>query len=290
MIALVFSIISSSLIYVVFKLLGKFEVYRLHALIFNYLTAFVLGLSMQSNLSLNSFSEIFKNDWFFGAVGLGVLFISIFNFMVITAQKSGLSVVSVASKMSLAIPVVFVIFAYNEALNLGKVIGILLALLSVYLVSLKSTGLRINYKNLIYPLIVFVGSGVIESSIKYFENDYVAQDDIAIFSASIFLFAFLSGLVMLGVSPTHRKKTLKTKAVLGGIALGIPNYFSIYFFINALRFDGLSDSGIFIINNVSIVLLSTLIGIAAFRERLLFKNWIGIAIAIVSLILISWFN
>ncbi|MGB2088481.1 MAG: EamA/RhaT family transporter [Psychroflexus salarius] len=290
MISLALSILSSSLIYVVFKLLGKFEVYRLHALIFNYLTAFLLGLSMQSNLSLSSFSEVYAQDWFFGAIFLGILFITIFNFMVITTQKSGLSVVSVASKMSLAIPVIFVIIAYDEALNLGKLTGIILALVSVFLVSIKSKSLKIDYRNLIFPLIVFVGSGIIESSIKFFENDYVAKSDVAIFSASIFLFAFISGLIMLFSNRIHRQQKLLPKAVLGGICLGIPNYFSIYFFIKALGYEELSDSGIFIINNVSIVLLSTIIGILAFHERLILKNWIGIATAIVSLVLISLFN
>lgn len=290
MIALVLSIISSSLIYVVFKFLGRYQVYTLHALIVNYLTAFILGLSMQENLSLSSFTEVYQKSWFFGAMALGVLFIAVFNFMVMTTQKSGLSVVSVASKMSLAIPVVFVILVYNEQLNLGKGIGIALALAAVFLVSLKSKSLTINYRNLIYPMIVFIGSGIIESSIKFFENDYVAKGDIAIFSATIFLFACISGVIVLVFNKNHRAQHLKLKALIGGLALGIPNYFSIYFFINALGIETLSDSAIFIINNVSIVLLSTLIGIAAFKERLIFKNWIGIIAAIFSLILISLYN
>jgi len=77
---------------------------------------------------------------------------------------------------------------------------------------------------------------------------------------------------------------------LGGFLLGIPNYFSIYFFILALRIDGLDSSSIFIINNVSIVLLSTLLGIVCFKEKISPKNWIGIGIAILSILLITYVN
>lgn len=291
MIYLLLSILSSTLIYVVFKLLEKHNIYRLHALIFNYLIAFVLGISMQSGITFSDVLAIPSNDWFYGAVGLGIMFITIFNFMVITTQKSGLSVVSVASKMSLAIPVVFVIFYYEESLNTMKIIGILLALLSVYLVSIKTKkGIKIDKKNLIYPAIVFIGSGIIESGIKFFENDYIKKSEVAIFSAGLFLCAMTTGLIALTLTKKNRTTPIKLKAVMGGFCLGIPNYFSIYFFIHALRIETLSDSAVFILNSVSIVLLSTLIGIFAFGEKLIPKNWIGIATAIVSLVLISLFN
>lgn len=291
MIFLLLSILSSTLIYVVFKLLEKYNIFRLHALIFNYLIAFVLGISMQSGLTFSDIIETPSNDWFFGAIGLGVLFITIFNFMVITTQRSGLSVVSVASKMSLALPVIFVIIYYDESLNAMKIAGILLALLSVYLVSIKTRkGLKINTKNLIFPAIVFIGSGIIESGIKFFENDYISENEIPIFSASLFLCAMTTGIIALSLTKKNRRTPLKLKAIIGGFCLGIPNYFSIYFFIHALKIEALSDSAVFILNSVSIVLLSTLIGIFYFGEKLIPKNWVGIATAIVSLVLISFFN
>ena len=43
------------------------------------------------------------------------------------------------------------------------------------------------------------------------------------------------------------------KTVFGGIALGIPNYFSVYFLVRALRSDLWDSSGIFTVNNVGVV-------------------------------------
>lgn len=291
MIVLLLSILSSSAIYIAFKLFGKYKITTLNALIVNYFTAFILGLCLQNQLSLNELLEIPQKDWFYGSMALGVMFILVFYLMVITTQKGGISVVSVASKMSVAIPVLFVIAYYDEPLGLLKIIGILMALVSVYLVSVRRRdGLSIDMKFFIFPLMVFTGSGLIESSIKFLENTYVPDSEISLFSANTFLFACLTGSLIFGYRALSGKAKFSLKDILGGFLLGIPNYFSIYFFILALRIDGLDSSSIFIINNVSIVLLSTLLGIVCFKERISLKNWIGIGIAILSILLITYVN
>ncbi|MFN2262500.1 MAG: EamA family transporter [Psychroflexus sp.] len=291
MIVLLLSILSSSTIYIVFKMFGKFKINTLNALIVNYFTAFILGISMQENTNVDALLETTSKDWFLGSVFLGVMFIIVFTLMVMTTQKGGMSVVSVASKMSVAIPVVFVIFYYDESLGILKIIGILLALFSVYLVSIrKRDGLKIDMKYFIFPLLVFLGSGIIESSLKYLENTYVSDADVPLFSANTFLFACVSGLLIYVFKAFKKENRYRWKDVLGGFALGIPNYFSIYFFIKALRIESLNDSSIFIINNVSIVLLSTVLGILFFKEKLIPKNWLGILLAIASIVLITYLN
>ena len=291
MIVLLLSILSSSAIYIAFKLFGKYKITTLNALIVNYFTAFILGLSLQDQLSIGELLETPQKDWFYGSMALGVMFILVFSLMVITTQKGGMSVVSVASKMSVAIPVLFVIAYYDEPLGLLKITGILMALVSVYLVSVRRRdGLSIDMKFFIFPLLVFLGSGLIESSIKFVENTYVPDSEISLFSANTFLFACLTGSLVFGYRALSGRAKFSWKDVLGGFLLGIPNYFSIYFFILALRIDGLDSSSIFIINNVSIVLLSTLLGIVCFKEKISPKNWIGIGIAILSILLITYVN
>ena len=69
--------------------------------------------------------------------------------------------------------------------------------------------------------------------------------------------------------------------------MGVPNYFSVYFLVHALRSDLLDSSGIFTVNNVAIVMMSTLVGITIFRERLSPKNWLGIFLAVLSIFLVA---
>ncbi|RYH74818.1 EamA/RhaT family transporter [Flavobacteriaceae bacterium 144Ye] len=282
---LVFSILASTLIFIVFKLFQRFKIDTTQAIVVNYLIACIVGLiAYDSPISI---SEITSSKWFLGAVFLGVLFISIFIVMAITVQKNGVSVASVASKMSVVIPVIFGIYVYNESTGLQKLIGILLALAAVYLASIKA-GSKINFKkNLLFPILLFLGSGVIDTSIKYLETTYVPENGIPIFSATIFGCAALIGVLTLIAKLFKGEFKFQPKSLLGGITLGVINYSSIYFLLKALDHETFESSTLFTVNNVGIVMLSTLTGLILFGEKLSAKNWLGIVLAIVSIILVT---
>jgi len=288
---LIASILIFTLIFVVFKLFDRFKINILQAIVVNYIVAFVtslLAFNYQVGLGTVSVSKIIALDWFYYTFGLGVLFILVFILIARTTQTNGLSVASVATKMSVIIPIIFGLLYYKESLGFYKTIGIILALLAVYFVSVKSNkGLKLNKKDLLFPLLVLIGSGIIDTTIKFLEEAYVAENDISIFSATIFFSAAILGIILLVYQSFKRTVKIELKNILGGIALGIPNYFSIFFLVKALRSDILESSEIFAINNVAIVTLSTLVGIVFFKEKLLLKNWLGIVIAITSIILIT---
>ena len=208
--------------------------------------------------------------------------------MAVTTQKSGLSVVSVASKMSVIAPIIFGILYYNEGTSVLKILGILLALSAVYFSSIKSKdGISIKAKNLVFPVLVFLGSGIIDTGIKFIEEGFVAPEDVAIFSSTLFYAAGSIGLLALLVQKLKGTLKFETKSILGGIALGIPNFFSLYFLVGALRSDIMESSGIFTVNNIGIVTLSTFVAILLFKEKLILKNWLGIILALVSIGLIA---
>lgn len=286
MIYLLLSVLSSSFIFVMFKLFKRFDINTMQAIVINYFIACLVGFF--GFIKETDVSLIPEKPWFFGIIFLGILFIVVFNLAAITTQRSGLSVVSVATKMSVAIPVLFGIIYFNESSGTIKIIGIILALAAVYLTSVKSReGIPINKKNLIFPVLVFLGSGIIDTSIKYLETSYVSKSDVALFSSSIFFVAGTIGTGILVVQGFMGTLRITGKNILGGIALGIPNFFSIYFLVMALRSEGFESSSIFTINNVAIVLVSTVLGIALFKERLIPKNWTGIALAIISILLVA---
>jgi drug/metabolite transporter (DMT)-like permease len=272
---------------VVFRLYKKYGVNTLQAIIVNYFIACIVGFFGYIE-SVDDLVRIPSESWFLGTVFLGAMFITVFNLAAITTQRSGLSVVSVATKMSVAIPVFFGIFIYNESLGFLKVTGIILALAAVYLSSIKTKkGISIKKENLIFPLLVFVGSGIIDTTINYLENFYVSETDVGLFSSSIFGIAGIIGITILIGQAVLGKLKITWKNIAGGIALGIPNYFSIYFLVMALRSPGFENSVIFTLNHVGIVLASTILGIVLFKEVLLKKNWIGIALAVISIILVA---
>lgn len=285
MIYLFLNILVSTALFITFKLFDTYKVNTLQAIVINYFVACAYGLT-SSNETINVIT-IINSKWFFGALILGGLFIIVFNIMALTAQQNGLSVVSVASKMSVVIPVIFGVYVYHESIGFQKIIGIILALLAVFLTSTRTES-KIDFKKgLLLPIALFIGSGIIDTSIKYLETTYVAKNGIPIFSATIFLFAGCAGIIILIIQLIRKKTKLTINSIYGGIILGIINYHSMFLLLKALQFEGLESSTIFTVNNVAIVMLTTLVGLLFFKEKLILKNWIGIAITIISIALVT---
>jgi drug/metabolite transporter (DMT)-like permease len=232
-----------------------------------------------------SVNFIVTKSWFFGSVILGILFITIFNVTALTAQRGGLSVASVAGKMSLVIPVLFGIIVYEESFSVFKFIGIVLALLAVFLTSKKSNGVAFNKSILLLTFILFLGAGIIDTLVKYIEMNYVATDELIYYIATTFLIAGCIGISILMFQLISKKTSILFKNIIGGIVLGVPNYFSLYFLIKALQHPTLESSTIFTINNVLIVLVTSLLGIMLFKEYLSVRNKVGILLSIVAILM-----
>ena len=280
MIYLLFSVFFSSIIFIVFKLFDKYQINTLQAIVINYVIACGIGLITYSGVI--KVNEIHQKPWFIGAIILSVLFISVFNVMAKTAQNNGVTVASIAGKMSVIIPVVFGVILYQEKLSIIQITGIILALIAVYLTTTK--GKTILQKNqFVFPILLFIGSGIIDTSIKYIQINYVINSELPYFMGAVFCFACIIGLCILST----QKKIFQSKSIIAGIILGLINYYSIYFLLKALDTKNLLSATVFTINNVAIVMFTTLLGIILFKEKLNVKNWIGIGFAILSILLIA---
>lgn len=283
---LILSVLASSLIFVVFKLFAKYKVQTLYAIIINYITACTVGLFFYSEPF--ELLVIPQKSWFWGAIALGLLFILVFNLMAATSQKLGISVASVATKMSLVIPVLFGVILYREALVYLEIIGIILALFAVFFASLKEKKIKTEKWAFVLPLLVFLGSGIIDTSIKYAQEVHIQEEEYPIFSATIFAAAAIIGMFFIIVKSRKQSLKINLKNSIGGICLGVPNYFSIYFLLKALQHPMWTSASVFTINNVAIVMFSTLLGILIFKEPLSAKNWLGIGLAIISIVLVAF--
>ena len=287
MLDLALSVFFSSLIFVIFKLFKVYKVETVYAIITNYVVACTVGLFFyKGEVSL---IDIPEKSWFWGTLVLGLLFIIVFNLMAATSQRLGVSVASVATKMSLVIPVLFGIFFYNEELGALKIIGILLALGAVYFASVKEKSAAIKSASLLLPFLTFMGSGAVDASLVYFQREFISSVELPLFSATAFASAALIGLIFILSKSIRKPLKLNLRNILGGICLGIPNYFSIFFILRALQNKSLNSASVFTINNVAIVMFSTLLGILLFKEKISPKNWGGITLAVISIILVALF-
>lgn len=281
---LILAVFFSSVLYIIFNFFKKYKINTFQAIIFNYSTAFFVGLII-SEVPLD-FNTIISKPWILGSFALGGIFIMVFNILGITSQENGVSVASVASKMSMIIPILFGIFFFNETLNFQKIIGICLALIAVYFTSKKQVG-SIEIKNFILPILLFFGAGIIDTSMNYLQHIHLRDNEIALFSATTFISAFIFGIILSVIRLIKGKLNFEGKNFIGGIILGVPNYFSMFFLIKALQNKNLESATIFTLINIGVILLSTLFGIILFKEKLIKHNYLGIVLAIISVILVT---
>lgn len=85
MIYLIGSIVLSSYLTLAFKGCEKYNVNIFQAIVINYITCVITGSVVNGSFPVTIAS--FQFSWFQWACGMGVLFISLFNIIGITAQK-----------------------------------------------------------------------------------------------------------------------------------------------------------------------------------------------------------
>lgn len=284
MINLLLAIVFSSLLYIIFKLYSKYEINTFQAIVFNYIFAFLVGISVSDEKL--EIQDLPNKPWLIGSIILGALFILVFNILGKTSQENGVSVASVSSKMSMIIPILFGIFFFKETITFEKITGIVIALIAVYFTSKKEAG-KIEIKNFIFPILLFFGAGIVDTSMNYLQYIYLKDSEIALFSATTFLVAFIFGILIFIIKSIKDNFKLNIKNIVGGLFLGIPNYYSMYFLIKALQSKNLESAVVFTLINIGIILLSTFFGILLFKEKLLKQNYFGIALAIIAVILVT---
>lgn len=281
---LLLSIAFSTFINLIFRWFKEYNVNKFQAIIVNYLVCFVLGISLSAQQDVFSYLQ---EPWFISCIFLGFIFIGIFFSMALTTEKLGISVTAVSGKMSVVIPVIVAFFFFNEHIGWFFVLGLILSLVSIYLISVKKD-LVIERKYIILPVIVFVGGGIIDTSLSLMIKTYgdlVNKDTI---TYSIFLGAFLAGTSIFLVKNKGESLKIERKSLLAGVLLGVPNYFSIFFLISAFASFSLKNAMVLGVNNIGIVLLSTLLSVLIFKEKLGKGNLIGLILALIAIIIIAY--
>lgn len=279
MIYLVLSILTSSVIFMIFKFYPKFKIDTFQAIVFNYITAASLGYFLFSSFIPETFI-VAENKWIYAVGFIGVIFISLFYLMGVSSQKNGVATTSVTVKMSLILPVIGAIFIYQEKFTLLKFIGIILALAGVFLMSYTKSKDTEKKSDVTLLIILFIGSGFLDILLNYTLRELLGGFHEGLFAALGFGIAGCIGLTVLIIQVLRKKTSLYFRNLIGGIALGIPNFFSIYFLLLALKESGWEDSVTFAVNNTGIVLVCSIVGFLFLKEVFNLKKLFGLILAV----------
>jgi len=289
MFLLLICILFNTYISVVFKIFDTYKVRTLQAIVLNYFVCTITASIMLNRPAVTL--EVVDKEWFWSALGIGFTFIVTFIMLATTVQKFGVVLGSIFQKMSFIAPTVLAILFYGESASLVKILGILLAIASIFVISLKKRDKNITaqptHKWLwLFPIGTYIGSCFVDGGL-FLVNELGLASSLDIdFIATLFFFAGCFGVIFVIYDYLKNKTTYRLKEVIAGFGLGIPNFFSIYFLLKVLS-NGMDGSVVFPINNVGILLATAVLGLFFFNEKFNTQKLIGFAMAVLSIILVA---
>ncbi|MDX1902806.1 MAG: hypothetical protein SFU27_01505 [Thermonemataceae bacterium] len=287
----------SASLFLIFRTFNRLGIDTFQAIVVNYWTCVLTALFYTQDITaLQSIS--WEHLWVKVPLGLGILFISTFYLMGFVAQNISVSASSVAAKISLIIPVLvnLLFISENTSFDIVNYTGLGMVFLAIFLTShrLKSEETQgktqKSWLNMLLILLIFLMSGAIDTSINWVSKvsakDSTSQ---ALFSMLIFAVAGILGTSILLKKMLVDKEKFLLKSLWAGLVLGVTNYFSVIFMIKSLQVE-FGDNGAFFfpVFNIAIILFSTFFAVIFFKETLTKKNKLGIFVAILAILAISY--
>lgn len=217
---------------------------------------------------------------------MGAGFIGAFNLMAWCAQKSGITTMALANKLSLIIPVLVAIFVFGEHAGTVKILGLILALPAIYLINRSQSDHSKN--TLLWPAVLFLVSGCLDTLVNYIQSSFLATaEDQALSTIVCFATAGSIGIILIGILVFTGKMQLAFRNLIAGIVLGVPNFFSIFFLVKALRSNLFQSSATIPLLNISILVTTAVVAIIVFGEKASLAKITGLIIAVASILMIG---
>lgn len=288
MLYLLLSIFGSVSVGVLFKFAKNYSIDILQMVILNYivtasLSYFIFNVDIQ-NIPVNlPYNTIFT---------LGILLPLLFIIQYRSILSSGIIKTDLAQRMSLFIPVLAAIFLFKENISIIRYFALALGLLSVYFIVNRKNNEnnKLNKSQLIYPLLVFLGFGIIDIFFKKLALYSAIPYTSSLFY--VFLLAFIISIIYYFLTRLVKKQELFliNRYSLGfGLLLGALNLINILFYMKAHQEYANNPTTVFAGMNFGVIILGTLIGYFGLNENLSKRNLLGLIFACISIGLILYF-
>lgn len=281
MIYIILSIFCSVTVAVLLKLAKRYKISIIQAVTFNYLTALTLCfLFFKPDIKIITGTAPWPIY-----IALAVLLPTIFLFLAASVKKLGIVKTDIAQRLSLFLPILAAYFIFKEDFNQLKFIGLGIGFLSIILTFLRKSENKAESGNWIYPIIVFVGFGVIDVLFKQIALHKELPYTTSLFT--VFSLAFFVSLIIIIIMVVTKKTKLQLVNIGCGLILGLFNFGNILFYLKAHKALASNPSTVFAAMNLGVIVVGSIIGIVVFKEKLTKLNYFGIALALCAVILIT---
>jgi len=279
MLFLILAICASVLVSIFLKTARHQNLDIAQAILVNYITAIILCvLLLKPDFDV---SQIMTNGGFI-IIALGVLLPSVFIIMAKAVAQVGIAKSDVAQRLALFLPILASFTIFGESLTLAKVLGIILAFLSLIALTYKPNTKnnrtkidgQLNVKSTALILGgVWAGYGVIDVLFKQMSKMGNAF-------ANTLLISFILAFFLLFIYLIANKTKWQGKSLISGILLGGLNFFNILFYIKAHQIYKDDPTLVFAGMNIGVMCLGAVVGLLIFKEKISKINGMGIVLGV----------
>ncbi len=292
------SVVFTVALYLIMRAYPRYRVHSFHAIVFNYYSCVATGLILSPDLGQYAHIEWTSTGTLL-TLALGTLFVVAFVLIGQTTQKVSVTAASLAANMSLVIPVIFGLFIFrnsNKDYTFLNYLGLVLALVALAFGAIQKkpdvrpgfTEVPLNGLVLVLPLLTFLATGTNNTLINYLSMSYYQATEITTFMVLSCVGAVIVGTFLLLIRVFFQKERVSSRSLVGGLILGVPNFLSFYFLLKALGTFGNSAAFVFPIYNILTMMASAAAAWLLFREKLGTLNRLGLALAVIAILLISY--
>lgn len=254
------------------KLKDRFDIFNYNSWL--YLICFVLFAVLAIGTKISVYSVLM--GLLFGIVTM------LSNFYKLTALSKGpMHITVLVTTSSMIIPAMSGAIMFGESFSVGKALAVLLLIFFIYISLKKDKNSELNKQWVIYCILAFIFQGVI-GIIQKIHQTSSHKEELLIFLASAFLFSCIFSRCLAHGGKTGLKfsKTEYIFAVICGICTFTMNYIN-------LKLSGLLPTQLFFpLVNGGAIILTSLVSVVIFKEKINKRQTIGIIGGLVSLIFI----
>ena len=273
---LIIAVLCSVAVSVLLKVARKRNIIIQQAIAFNYIVA----LSLSWFLLKPDFKELEFTDFIAQSentpifLALGILLPSVFIIMSKAVEFAGIVRSDAAQRLSLFLPILAAFLIFHETLSQSKVVGIVLAFVGLFcLLSKPNQQSAVDFRGVLGLIGVWFGYGIIDILFKQ-----VAKSGGA-FPTTLFIAFSLAACIMF-IYLLFKRTQWNVASFVGGIILGVLNFFNILFYIKAHQSFGSNPTLVFAGMNIGVICLGTITGALIFKEKISKVNWLGIVFSL----------
>lgn len=274
---LLLAIFSSAMVSIIMRFSDRRVTNNIAMLSVNYLMCVVVA-AVYAGFDLFPAARDLPQTLLMGGIN-GLLYLGSFVLLQINVRRNGVVLSSTFMKLGLLVSIVVSVVFFREVPEILQVLGFCLAVAAIILINFrKGSGGAAGFKAGL--ILLLLGGGMGDAMAKIYEE----LGNPAL-EPQFLVYTFAVALVLCVLLMLHKKQRPGKWEVLFGLLIGIPNYFSAKFLLGAL--EHIAAVIVYPVYSVASILLVTAAGVLLFKERLEKRQWVGMAMILVALVLLN---